>query len=110
MLAIAFTCLLIGAAGLTLTVAGLAMSQAPGVPVRLAAKGREILSFGATGLALSLCGIVGVGVAARAVPASYAEGSQDEGSQADVTVADSFISGGGSPGGSAWESPTRPWP
>jgi hypothetical protein len=105
MLAIAFACLLIAAAGLTLTVTGLAMSQAPGVPVRLAAKGREILRFGATGLALSLCGIVGVGLAARAVPASYAEGPQ-----ADVKVADTFISGGGSPGGSAWESPTRPWP
>ena len=101
MLGIAFASLLVAAAAIAVCVIGLALSQLPALPVRWAAVGREMLRFGATGLAVSGCGVLLVvlapEIAARAQPGEI---------QAAAAGGDAFISGGGRPA----RAPPRPWP
>ena len=106
MLGIAFASLLVAAAAIAVCVIGLALSQLPALPVRWAAVGREMLRFGATGLAVSGCGVLLV-VLAPEIAARAQRGEIQPGEiQAAAAGGDAFISGGGRPA----RAPPRPWP
>jgi hypothetical protein len=58
MTAIAFASLLVGAIASIFCVTGLALAHMPVLPGRWVTAGREILKFGASGVAASICGVV----------------------------------------------------
>ncbi|MFO1058383.1 MAG: hypothetical protein U1E53_15625 [Dongiaceae bacterium] len=105
MLGIAFASLLVAAAAIAVCVIGLALSQLPALPVRWAAVGREMLRFGATGLAVSGCGVLLI-VLAPEIAARARPGEIQGEIQAAAAGGDAFISGGGRPA----RAPPRPWP
>jgi hypothetical protein len=107
MMAIAFASLLVGAIASVFCFTGVALSHMPVLPGRWVVAGKEILKFGASGLAASSCGVL---ILALGWGIAHLQPRDAQAGTTAISAAPPAGQGIAAMYPPASQAPSRPWP